>query len=98
VSTKGSPVVMMVEMPGADEAFADGMRQAGILDALQAARGFRGHWSGATSSGYQVFELWDSSEDCQAFAQENFAPNLPPGVELPPMEFFALNFEVEPTT
>jgi hypothetical protein len=97
VRVEGSAIVMMTEMPGADGAFAEGMRQAGILDALQTARGFRGHWSGATSSGYRVFELWDSREDCQAFADDNFVPNLPPGVDLPPMEFFELNFEVKPT-
>jgi hypothetical protein len=96
MTTKGTAIVMMTEMPGADTAFAEGMRKAGILEALQTAPGFRGHWSGATSSGYRVFELWDSREDCQAFAAGNFAPNLPPGIELPPMEFFALNFGVKP--
>ena len=96
MTTKGTPIGMMTEMPGADTAFAEGMRQAGILDSLKTAQGFRGHWSGVTSSGYKVFELWDSLEDCQAFANGNFAPNLPPGMELPPMEFFELNFEVKP--
>lgn len=89
------PIVMMTEVPGADAAFAEGMRQAGVVDALQTARGFRGHWSGAASSGYRVIEVWDSREDCQAFADGNIAPNLPPGSELPPMEFFELNFEIK---
>jgi hypothetical protein len=96
VTTEVTGFVMMTEVPGADAAFAEGMRQAGILDALQSARGFRGHWSGATSSGYRAIELWDSREDGQAFADANFAPNLPPGIELPSMEFFELNFEVKP--
>ena|ERR1700733_1515935 len=96
MTIEGSAVVMMIELPGAGTPFAEGMRQAGILEALQAARGFRGHWSGATNSGYRAIELWDSREDCQAFADGNFAPNLPPGTELPPMEFFELNFEVKP--
>ena len=96
MTTEGTAYVMMVETPGADGAFADGMRQAGILDALQTAPGFRGHWSGATSTGYMAIELWDSREDCQAFAEGNFAPNLPPGIELPAMEFFELHFEVKP--
>jgi hypothetical protein len=43
-----------------------------------------------------AIELWDSREDCQAFAESNFVPNLPPGIELPPMEFFKLHFEVKP--
>ena len=89
-------IVMTTEVPGADTAFAEGMRQAGILDALHTARGFRGHWSGAASSGYRVIELWDSREDCQAFAEGNIAPNLPPGIDLPPLEFFELSFEVKP--
>jgi len=89
-------VVMITEVPGADAAFAEGMRQAGVVDALPAARGFHGHWSGAAGSGYRVIELWDSREDCQAFADGNIAPNLPPGGELPPMEFFELNFEIKP--
>ena len=96
MTTEGTAFVMMVETPGVGAAFADGMRQAGILDALQAAPGFRGHWSGATSRGYMAIELWDSPEDCQAFAEGNFAPNLPPGIELPAMEFFELHFEVKP--
>jgi hypothetical protein len=97
VSSEGTAIVMMTEMPGADAAFAEGMmRGAGIFDALRTAPGFRGHWSGATSTGYRVMELWDSREDCQAFADGNFAPNLPPGAELPPMEFFELTFEVKP--
>jgi hypothetical protein len=96
MTNERTAIVMMTEMPGADAAFAEGMRHNGVLDALQAARGFRGHWSGATGSGYRVFELWDSREDCQAFADANFAPNLPPGFELPPLEFFELNFEVKP--
>jgi hypothetical protein len=73
------PVLMMVEIPGADAAFADAMRQAGVLGELQAARGFRGHWSGATSSGYRAIELWDSREDCQTFAESHFAPKLARG-------------------
>jgi hypothetical protein len=72
------------------------MHQARVLDASLTARGFRGHWSGATSSGYRGIELWDSREDYQAFADGNIAPDLPPGAELPPVEFFELNFEVKP--
>jgi hypothetical protein len=89
-------IVMMTEVPGADAALAEGMRQAGVVDALEAARGFRGHWSGAASSGYRVIELWDSREDCQAFFDGNVAPNFPPGIEPTPLEFFELNFEIKP--
>jgi hypothetical protein len=88
--------LMMTEVPGADAALAEGMRQAGVLDALQTAHGFRGHWSGAASSGYRVTELWDSREDCQAFFDRNIVPNFPPGIDPPHLEFFELNLEIKP--
>ena len=90
------PILMMTEVPRADAALAEGMRHAGVLDALQAARGFRGHWSGAARSGYKVTELWDSREDCQAFLDHNIVPNFPPGIEPPQLEFFELNLEIKP--
>jgi hypothetical protein len=90
------PILMMTEVPGADTALAEGMRRTGVLDVLQTARGFRGHWSGAASSGYKVTELWDSREDCQAFFERNIVPNIPPGIELPYLEFVELNLEIKP--
>jgi hypothetical protein len=88
--------LMTTEVPGADAALAEGMSRAGILDALQSARGFRGHWSGAASSGYRVTELWDSREDCQEFFDRYIVPNFPPGIEPPHLEFFDLNLEIKP--
>jgi heme-degrading monooxygenase HmoA len=38
-----------------------------VVLGMEAAPGFRGHWSGATVTGYRVIELWDSREDYQAF-------------------------------
>jgi hypothetical protein len=90
--------VMTTEVPGADATLAEGMRQAGVLDALQSARGFRGHWSGAASSGYRVTELWDSREDCQAFFDRNIVPNFPPGIAPPHLEFFELTLEIMPAS
>jgi heme-degrading monooxygenase HmoA len=90
-------ILMTTEVPGADAALAEVMRQAGVLDALQTARGFRGHWSGAASSGYRVTELWDSREDCQAFFERSILPSFPPGIEPPHLEFFELNLEIKPT-
>ena len=89
-------ILMTTEVPSADATLAAGMRHAGVLDALQAAQGFRGHWSGAASSGYRVTELWDSREDCQAFFDHNIVPNFPPGIEPPHLEFFELNLEIKP--
>lgn len=89
-------IVTMTDVPGADTAFADKMREAGVVEALRAAKGFRGHWSGATSSGYRVIELWDSQKDHQAWYDANIAPKLPPGIEPTPPEFFDAYYEITP--
>lgn len=89
-------IVMMTEVPGADAEFAEGMRRAGVVEALRTMQGFRGHWSGATNTGYRVIELWDSREDYQAWYDGNIAPNLPAGMEPTPPEIFDLNFEIRP--
>jgi len=49
-------VVMITEVPGADAGMVEGMRQAGVVEAMETAPGFRGHWSGATGSAYRVIE------------------------------------------
>jgi heme-degrading monooxygenase HmoA len=69
-------VVMIQEVP-ADAGLVEGMRQAGVVDALPNTPGFRGHWSGATPSGYRVIELWGSREAFQAWFDGHIAPNLP---------------------
>jgi len=88
--------VVMTDVPGADTAMADGMREAGVVDAMQTAKGFRGHWSGATDGGYRVIELWDSREDYQAWYDGTIAPNLPPGVEPEAPKFFEAHLEITP--
>ena len=89
-------VVMIQEVPGADAGLVHGMRQAGVVDALPSFPGFRGHWSGATSSGYRVIELWDSREAFQEWYDRHIAPNLPPGAETTQPEFFDLALELKP--
>ena len=42
MTIEGTAFMIMTEVPGADVAFAERMRHAGNLDALQAARGFSG--------------------------------------------------------
>ena len=61
-----------------------------------AAKGFRGHWSGATGSDYRVIEQWDSREDFQAWYDGQIVPKLPPGVEVTPPAVFDLHFEIVP--
>ncbi len=89
-------VIMIDELPGAGPELMEGMRTAGVLDKMQGARGFRGHHSGATRSGYVVVEIWDSPEDWQAWFDGTIKPNLPPGVEVPAPTFADLNVEIAP--
>ena len=56
-------IIMISELPGAGPEFADVARQQGLFDQMKSAPGFMGHWSGATDSGYRVFEVWESPEE-----------------------------------
>jgi heme-degrading monooxygenase HmoA len=86
-------VIMDTEIPGADASFIDGMRAAGVVDAISQAPGFVSHTSGATSSGYRVIEVWESREAHQAWYDHHIAPNLPPGME-PTWEYIDLVISV----
>ena len=78
-------IIMISELPGAGPEFADVARQQGLFDQMKSAPGFMGHWSGATDSGYRVFEVWESPEATSVAAALRFrhcrSPNaLPPGM------------------
>jgi heme-degrading monooxygenase HmoA len=73
-------VMMNTEIPGADASFMDGMREAGVVDAIAKAPGFVSHASGVSPTGYQVVEVWESREAHQAWFDTHIAPNLPPGL------------------
>ena len=89
-------IVMVTEVPGADAGMVDGMKQAGIVEAMESAEGFGGHWSGPTRSGYRVIEVWERREDWEAWFDGHVKPNLPPGAQPNEPEFFELNLEVKP--
>jgi heme-degrading monooxygenase HmoA len=80
-------VIMSTESPGADAGFIEGMRAAGLDDAMAKAPGFVSHVSGASASGYRVIEVWESREDHQAWYDGYIAPNLPPGIQRPALEY-----------
>jgi heme-degrading monooxygenase HmoA len=82
-------VIMTTEIPGADASFIDGMRAAGVVDAIEKAPGFVTHASGASSSGYRVIEVWESREAHQAWFDDHIAPNLPAGMK-PTWEYIDL--------
>ena len=83
-------VIMNTEIPGADATFIDGMRAAGVLDAIVKAPGFVSHISGASNRGYRVIEVWETREAHQAWYDEHIAPNLPPGMNKPAWEYVDL--------
>jgi heme-degrading monooxygenase HmoA len=87
-------VIMIAEVPGADASFFDGMRAAGVVDAIAKAPGFVSHLSGAASSGYRVIEVWESREDHQAWYDNHVSPNLPPGIGPITPEYIDLVAEV----
>jgi heme-degrading monooxygenase HmoA len=89
-------VIMNTEVPGADATFMDGMRAAGVVDAITKAPGFVSHVSGVSASGYRVIEVWDSREAHQAWFDNHIAPNLPPGFE-PAWEYTDLVIAVPDT-
>ena len=82
-------VIMETEIAGADASFIDGMRAAGVVDAMSKAPGFVSHISGASSSGYRVIEVWESRAAHQAWYDNHIAPNLPPGMK-PTWEYIDL--------
>ena len=70
-------VIMISELPGAGPGFADVARQQGLFDTMKSAPGLMGHWSGATDTGYRVFEVWESPEAHQAWLDSTVKPSLP---------------------
>lgn len=89
-------VIMTAELPGADASVLDGLRAAGIPEAMAKARGFVSHVSGVTSSGYRVIEVWQTREDHQAWYDGYIAPTLPPGVGPIPPEYVDLELSIVP--
>jgi heme-degrading monooxygenase HmoA len=83
-------VIMIAEAAGADASFIDGMRAAGVADAMIQAPGFVSHISGAASTGYRVIEVWETREDHQAWYDNHIAPNLPPGMGPIPFEYIEM--------
>ena len=84
------PVIMIAEVAGADASFLDGMRAAGVLDAIATYPGFVSHISGATSDRYRVIEVWESREAHQSWVEAVILPNMPPGAPTPTTEYMDL--------
>ncbi len=74
-------VIMISDVPGVDAGIVDGLRAAGVPEAMAAFPGFVSHVSGATDTGYRVIEVWESPAAHQAWFDAHVAPAMPPGVE-----------------
>jgi hypothetical protein len=83
-------IIMISEVPGVDAGILDGIRAAGIPEAMAKFPGFVSHVSGATPAGYRVIEVWESPEAHQAWFDAHVAPSMPPGVEPTPPEYIEL--------
>ena len=90
------PVIMISDVPGGTPELMEQMAQAGLVDRLRRAPGFRGHWSGPAGSAYRVIEVWDSPDDWRAWYDGAIAPNLPPGMAADEPTFLELTMTVEP--
>ena len=89
-------VIMISDLPGTGPEIIDGMRQAGVLDRMKSAPGFKGHLGGTTDAGYRVIEVWDSREAWQAWFDGTIKPNLPPGATVDEPTFTELLAEIQP--
>lgn len=89
-------VIMISDIPGGTPEMMEGMQQAGVIDLLRNAPGFRGHWSGPMGSAYRVIEVWNSADDWRAWYNGTVAPNMPPGVAAEEPTFLDLTMTVEP--
>ena len=87
-------VIMISEVPGADAGLVEGLRSAGIPEAMAGFPGFVSHVSGPAGSGYRVVEVWESPAAHQAWFDKHVAPNMPPGAEATPPEYIELMLTV----
>lgn len=83
-------VIMIADVAGADASFIDGMRAAGVFEAMPTYPGFVSHISGATSDGFRVIEVWESREAHQSWVESVILPNMPPDAPAPTTEYFDL--------
>ena len=87
-------VIMISEVPGADASLVDGLRAAGLTEAMASAPGFVSHLSGPTPTGYCVVEVWETQEAHEAWLDAHITPSLPPGLEPTPPEYVPLHLTV----
>ncbi|HEY8172264.1 MAG TPA: hypothetical protein VIH21_04190 [Dehalococcoidia bacterium] len=73
-------VLITADVPGQTKEGYDGVL-ASVSEALRGAKGFVAHGAWPSNNGWQVFEIWETSEDAAEFFAKYIHPNLPPGVK-----------------
>ena len=90
-------MIMIRELPGAGPEFADVARQQGLFAQMKSAPGFMGHWSGATDSGYRVFELGNSLRPTRHGWMARSSRACPRGAEPGAPGYIELLAQVQPS-
>jgi len=70
-------VVVLRQAKAVDQAVYDTLISK-LSAALKTAKGFKGHFAGPVSGGWQIVEVWDTEEDEQRWFDESVRPELPP--------------------
>lgn len=81
-------VGMFLEMPGGTSELYDAVMAELDWDNREKPRGFVSHYAGSTGGGWFVFDVWESREDFERFAEERLraAIDAASGGQAPPLE------------
>ena len=67
-------VGMLVRIPGGTQELYDSIDEHLGWDGKEYPPGFISHYAGPTADGWLVFDVWESQEDFERFAQEDLGP------------------------
>lgn len=88
-------VAMLMQAPGLTAEIYDSAMEHLEWDEKDLPEGFISHYACPTSDGWLVFDVWESQEDFERFAQERLGAALAAatGGQAPPIEpqFFAIH-------
>ncbi len=67
-------VGVLIAMPGANQQVYDDVNEAMNLDPNETPEGLILHSAGPMEGGWYVYDIWETREDFQRFAEERVAP------------------------
>jgi len=81
-------VGMLMQLPGGTKEFYDSVMEHLDWDEQDLPEGFVSHYAGPTKDGWLVFDVWESQEDFEQFAEERLIAALTAatGGEAPPVQ------------